>query len=94
MDGWLKDWVGSVEAAVRRNGSGGSRAEYVAMELRSQTIAGSNAVVLYNHTLSVDIVDYVMRRLSEKKPRRQVERELEALGAVIKRREKPRFVST
>ncbi|VDO86334.1 unnamed protein product [Heligmosomoides polygyrus] len=51
-------------------------------------------MVLYNHTLSVDIVDYVMRRLSEKKPRRQVERELEALGAVIKRREKPRFVST
>ncbi|EYC02698.1 hypothetical protein Y032_0098g3079 [Ancylostoma ceylanicum] len=42
----------------------------------------------------IDLVDYVMRRLSEKKPRRQVERELEALGAVIKPRDKPRTTKT
>ncbi|WKY01442.1 hypothetical protein Q1695_015439 [Nippostrongylus brasiliensis] len=38
----------------------------------------------------IDLVDYVMRRLSEKKPRRQVERELVTLGATIKRKEKPK----
>ncbi|RCN52743.1 hypothetical protein ANCCAN_01119 [Ancylostoma caninum] len=42
----------------------------------------------------IDLVDYVMRRLSEKKPRRQVERELEALGAVIKPHDKPRTTKT
>lgn len=40
--------------------------------------------------VSDDIVDYVLRRLSEKRARRQVEKELEVLGAVIKRREKPK----
>ncbi|KAE9420022.1 hypothetical protein Angca_005676 [Angiostrongylus cantonensis] len=36
----------------------------------------------------VDLVTYVMQRLSEKKPRRQVERELKALGANITPRNK------
>ncbi|KAK6040899.1 hypothetical protein COOONC_21596 [Cooperia oncophora] len=35
----------------------------------------------------VDLVDYCMRRLSEKKPRRQVEQELVALGAALKPKE-------
>ncbi|VDL64385.1 unnamed protein product [Nippostrongylus brasiliensis] len=37
-----------------------------------------------DYLFKVDLVDYVMRRLSEKKPRRQVERELVTLGATIK----------
>uniref|UniRef100_A0A158PC30 TIMELESS domain-containing protein n=1 Tax=Angiostrongylus cantonensis TaxID=6313 RepID=A0A158PC30_ANGCA len=39
-------------------------------------------------SLLIDLVTYVMQRLSEKKPRRQVERELKALGANITPRNK------
>ncbi|KAK6744234.1 hypothetical protein RB195_011127 [Necator americanus] len=39
----------------------------------------------------IGVVDYVMRRLSEKKRRREVERELEALGVIIKPRDKPKI---
>ncbi|KHJ80271.1 timeless protein region [Oesophagostomum dentatum] len=61
----------------------GLRTELAALKLQYEEMDAED------HEL-IDLVDYVMRRLSEKKPRRQVERELEALGAVIKRREKPR----
>ncbi|KHJ77415.1 hypothetical protein OESDEN_22965 [Oesophagostomum dentatum] len=61
----------------------GLRTELAALKLQYEEMDAED------HEL-IDLVDYVMRRLSEKKLRRQVERELEALGAVIKRREKPR----
>ncbi|CAJ0598426.1 unnamed protein product [Cylicocyclus nassatus] len=66
-----------------REWSEGLRTELAALKMQYDEMDAED------HEL-IDLVDYVMRRLSEKRPRRQVEKELESIGAVIKPRDKPR----